>query len=132
VEKVKYSEKLKDPRWQKKRLEILERDLWTCRWCGDKNTTLHVHHIFHLPGREPWNIPDGFLITLCETCHKPEEPDNNPPAAITEFIGSMLDKIFITSKEDFVLTMKMVDDVLDTLPDKALCGAPFTYKKGNK
>ena len=32
-----YSEKLKDPRWQKKRLEILERDNFRCQYCGDKN-----------------------------------------------------------------------------------------------
>jgi len=28
--KLTYSEKLKDPRWQKKRLEILSRDNFTC------------------------------------------------------------------------------------------------------
>lgn len=71
MSKIKYSEKLKDPRWQKKRLEILNRDRWTCRGCGDKENTLHVHHIFYLPRTEPWDVPDGFLITLCEACHKP-------------------------------------------------------------
>lgn len=95
MEKVKYSEKLKDPRWQKKRLAILERDLWTCRWCGDKGTTLHVHHIFYLPGREPWNIPDGFLITLCERCHKLSDISyENPPHSILEIIGSLLDDLW--------------------------------------
>jgi hypothetical protein len=29
-EKQKYSDKLKDPRWQKKRLQIMERDNWCC------------------------------------------------------------------------------------------------------
>jgi len=67
---MNYSEKLKDPRWQKKRLEILERDKWTCRACGETEKTLHVHHIFYLPKREPWEIPNGFLITFCEGCHK--------------------------------------------------------------
>ena len=65
-----YSEKLKDPRWQKKRLEILERDEWECKACGDKDTTLHVHHIFYIPGKEPWEIPNGLLVTFCERCHK--------------------------------------------------------------
>lgn len=66
-----YLEKLKDPRWQKKRLEILERDKWTCASCGDKKSTLHVHHIFYLSKTEPWDVPSGLLITLCEDCHKP-------------------------------------------------------------
>jgi hypothetical protein len=67
-----YAEKLKDPRWQKKRLEILERDKWTCKACGDKERTLHVHHIFYLPHIDPWEIHNGLLITLCEKCHHPK------------------------------------------------------------
>jgi hypothetical protein len=64
-----YSEKLKDPRWQKKRLEILERDEFTCRDCGSKDKTLHVHHCHYERG-DPWNAHDGLLMTLCEGCHK--------------------------------------------------------------
>jgi len=29
-----YGEKLKDPRWQKKRLGLLEKADWTCLFCG--------------------------------------------------------------------------------------------------
>lgn len=62
-----YQEKLKDPRWQKKRLEILERDEWACRSCGDKDNTLHVHHKkYH---GNPWESPDNELITYCKDCH---------------------------------------------------------------
>jgi hypothetical protein len=71
MEKMKYSDKLKDPRWQKKRLEIFERDGWKCMACGEKDKTLHIHHIFYLPKKEPWEIPNGFLITFCEDCHNP-------------------------------------------------------------
>lgn len=71
MENKTYSEKLKDPRWQKKRLEILERDDWKCMACGTKDNTLHVHHIFYFPKKEPWEIENGFLITFCEDCHNP-------------------------------------------------------------
>ena len=64
-----YGDKLKDPRWQKRRLEILERDEWTCRACHDKTTTLHVHHRYYEAGAEPWDSPAEALITLCEQCH---------------------------------------------------------------
>lgn len=84
MEKVKYSEKLKDPRWQKKRLEILERDKWTCRACGEKDKTLHVHHIFYLPKKEPWDIPGGLLITFCERCHIPT-CENGPCEKCADF-----------------------------------------------
>lgn len=42
-----YYEMLKDPRWQKKRLEIMERDEFACRDCGDKESTLNVHHTYY-------------------------------------------------------------------------------------
>lgn len=63
-----YSEKLKDPRWQRKRLEILQRDNWCCTKCGNKEATLHVHH-FQYSG-EPWEIDSSLLVTLCKHCHK--------------------------------------------------------------
>ncbi len=67
-----YKEKFKDPRWQKKRLKILERDDWTCQCCGDKESTLHVHHRYYKTGLDPWDYPDISLITLCEECHEEE------------------------------------------------------------
>lgn len=65
---MKYSEKLKDPRWQKKRLAIFERDGWKCVACDAKDKTLHVHHSsYH---GEPWEAPDEELDTLCDYCHE--------------------------------------------------------------
>jgi hypothetical protein len=68
-----YSEKLKDPRWQKKRLEILQRDNWTCISCGGAKNTLHVHHKYYTYGNEPWEYSNDVLVTLCEHCHVAEE-----------------------------------------------------------
>ena len=68
--KKNYSELLKDPRWQKKRLEILQRDKFTCRSCNDDLSTLHVHHFYYDNELLPWEYKDDDLITLCETCHK--------------------------------------------------------------
>lgn len=65
-----YSEKLRDPRWQKKRLLILERDEFTCRSCGNSSKTLHVHHLSYIKGNSPWEYPDKNLLTLCEVCHE--------------------------------------------------------------
>lgn len=63
-----YSERLKDPRWQKKRLEVLEREGWECMSCGSKQKTLHVHHCVYSKGLDPWDY-DHTLIALCEVCH---------------------------------------------------------------
>ena len=66
--KKSYSEKLKDPRWQKKRLEILSRDNFTCLLCDDTETELHINHLQYTG--EPWDAPNEFLETLCKHCHK--------------------------------------------------------------
>lgn len=67
-----YSEKLKDPRWQRRRLEILERDGWACTNCEAKDQTLHVHHKRYERGKQPWESDDDDLETLCEWCHTKE------------------------------------------------------------
>ena len=65
-----YSDLLKDPRWQKKRLEILNRDKFKCQCCGENNKTLHVHHWKEDYSIKPWESDVDDLITLCEDCHK--------------------------------------------------------------
>lgn len=70
-----YSEKLKNPRWQKKRLEIFERDGWKCRACQDEKSTLHVHHLVYEKGKEPWDYDNAKLVTLCEECHNLEREE---------------------------------------------------------
>lgn len=67
---VPYWEKPKDPRWQKRRLEIMQRDDFTCIDCGDSSSSLNVHHCFYIKSMEPWEYPDDMLKTLCEQCHK--------------------------------------------------------------
>ena len=63
-----YSEKLRDPRWQKKRLRIFKRDKWVCSFCSDATTTLNVHHERYI-GSNPWDTPACFLKTVCKECH---------------------------------------------------------------
>lgn len=62
-----YSDKLSDPRWQRKRLEIYQRDNFTCTLCADMRTTLAVHHEEYKG--EPWNISNDKLHTVCAHCH---------------------------------------------------------------
>ncbi len=73
-----YQEKLKDPRWQKKRLEIMQRDNFECQICGDGESTLNIHHYYYEPGKEPWEYNNDDLITLCESCHQSESIERKP------------------------------------------------------
>jgi 5-methylcytosine-specific restriction endonuclease McrA len=70
-----YIDKLKDPRWQKKRLEIMANDNWACTLCGDTASELMVHHKDYISNTNPWDYPDNLLTTLCSTCHQKETYD---------------------------------------------------------
>lgn len=66
----KWSAAFRDSRWQKKRLDVMNRDGWRCQSCGDYDgATLNVHHAFYEKNKAPWEYPDETLSTLCEACH---------------------------------------------------------------
>ena len=70
MDRRNYSEKLQDPKWQKKRLEVMNRDGFKCRFCGNDQDTLNVHHLKYVGN--PWEVDNDYLITLCEKCHENE------------------------------------------------------------
>jgi len=76
-----YQQKLLDPRWQRRRLEILQRDNWTCWQCGDTQATLHVHHRYYLRETDPWDYPLDALVTLCAYCHEVESTERRETEA---------------------------------------------------
>lgn len=102
-----YSEKLRDPRWQKKRLKILERDNWECQYCCEKTKTFHVHHLYYEHGREPWEYPDESLKTLCFECHEWEE---------RHFL-QVIDEIKKNSKESLCCSLDL-DGIATALKNK--------------
>lgn len=89
---MSYSRKLKDPRWQKKRLEVLQRADWKCEHCGcgddapiaevnahcenekrqpvvGEYPTLEIHHKKYKRNCEPWEYDAEELQCLCKYCH---------------------------------------------------------------
>lgn len=60
--------------WERKRNEILSRDLYLCRLCLHNghisNKQLEVHHIVSLQANFDLRTEDTNLITLCRTCHE--------------------------------------------------------------
>lgn len=57
-----------DPRWQKRRLEVFERDGWKCCGCASEDNTLVAHHKRYKG--EIWESPLEDLQTLCKQCHE--------------------------------------------------------------
>jgi hypothetical protein len=84
-----YSEKLRDPRWQRKRLSIMQRDDWQCRHCQSKDKTLTVHH--YLYSGNPWEVDDQFLVTLCEDCHQQRQDLDSDAKLMVAQISSQMD-----------------------------------------
>jgi len=70
-----YAELLRDPRWQKKRLEVFDRDDFTCRSCMCGKTPLNVHHLYYVKGKAPWDYPLDAFLTLCDLCHESEKKE---------------------------------------------------------
>lgn len=70
-----YGALLFDPRWQNKRLSILNRDAHRCVLCSS-TSDLQVHHRqYHFIKAKkefspPWEYDDRLLLTLCEKCHQ--------------------------------------------------------------
>jgi hypothetical protein len=85
--KEDFSKQYKDPRWQKKRLEIMQRDEFMCSDCAANDKTLNVHHKYYIPDKKPWDYDNQLLITLCEDCHL--EWENNK-FIITDFTKVLL------------------------------------------
>lgn len=68
--KPTYYELLKHPKWQEKRLRIMERAGFKCEWCYIEDKILHVHHTYYEKNAAPWEYPDNSLLCLCESCHE--------------------------------------------------------------
>lgn len=58
-----------DPRWQKKRLEVMEQQGFTCQRCKSTEKTLSVHHNQYIPNRDVWDYKNSQLSVLCQDCH---------------------------------------------------------------
>lgn len=82
-----YREKLRDPRWQRKRLEVLQRDKWRCTECRVDDKPLHVHHVYYEKGKDPWDYPNEAFVALCDQCHDEEHAqlEYNKAGLIEEF-----------------------------------------------
>lgn len=75
TEKIEYTELLKTVEWQVCRSQILKRDGYRCKNCGETKS-LEVHHRQYQflkkenQFRLPWKYKGQLLITLCNVCHQ--------------------------------------------------------------
>lgn len=110
--KTEYLQKLKDPRWQKKRLEILQRDGWKCTSCEAADRTLHVHHKVYRWGADPWEYETDQLVTLCVDCHElTTQLDNDLKQSERDFIENVFRRCGVLSRllAAYIVTPERLD-----------------------
>lgn len=98
---------LKHPLWQKRRLEIMQRDNFTCQICGkgiNDGTTLNVHHKQYIYGKMPWEYDNTNLVTLCEKCHKIQHCGNNKNNNGIVFYRALLKDGVFTIREKIIIS----------------------------
>jgi hypothetical protein len=98
---MNYEDQLKNPKWQKRRLERMGLADWKCERCGDDSEQLHIHHKqYHTwpSGARvaPWEYEDADLACLCETCHTLTHLDPNKVRMFAEPLLSKAQKDAIT------------------------------------
>lgn len=116
-----YAEKLRDPRWQKKRLRVMERHQFMCMDCGSETKPLAVHHTFYAKGM-PWETEEKFLLTLCDDCHAIRQPIENE---IRRSIGAILAGIGPLDEHNIHAPLKAFADSCRELAAKRTPLAPI-------
>lgn len=100
--KEKYKTLLQSNEWKEKRMIILKRDGFKCRFCDNKRK-LQVHHKIYIYGKNPWEYNDSQLITLCCSCHEKEHE---------------IKKIKVKNKPKKKSKMKRIDKLIKKLSPK--------------
>lgn len=108
---MSYSDQLRDPRWQRKRLEILNRSDFSCEECGAKDRTLNVHHKQYRKGAKPWEYSDYELASLCEQCHQLRHLYQD------EVVGCMADLTIVELREFWLKAAHLWADIVNARPE---------------
>ena len=118
-----YPEKLRDPRWQAKRGEIIAARNGRCERCNG-TTRLEVHHGYYKPGAELWDYESNTLWCLCRSCH---EDTQSKMTALHRMIGKIhprdLDDLSVkvgdaTHEVQFGMTEGELNQILKEIRDE--------------
>jgi hypothetical protein len=109
-----YQKQLRNPLWQRRRLEIFHRDGWQCQSCGETGRELQVHHRWYTGGLAPWESPDIALVTLCVACHERVSmnklPEVTHQSTLADTYGSI--RVLCVPPSDYYLAQEDVEKVV--------------------
>lgn len=107
---MKYSDQLRDPRWQRKRLEIMEAADFACENCGGTDKMLAVHHRLYVKGRKAWEYERELLECLCEDCHQEKHRLQHELNALL-LMSADLEQVIGYAKGIYAMTTDTKDEV---------------------
>lgn len=101
---MNFNDQYKDPRWEKKRIEIYRRDYWHCRKCGNTNIKLEAHHLYYQRDLMLWEYDNDSLVTLCTKCHNDIHDNLKKLSGIIAFkiLTGELDVLGILPMSDYI------------------------------
>jgi hypothetical protein len=112
-----YADLLKDPRWQRLRLEVMDRAGFKCELCGNGKLELNIHHKRYRAGAKPWEYELPELLCICLDCHQklhgitPEAaPAVNIEMGISRYDKSLLIFMLSCPEESSFLEASDFDD----------------------
>lgn len=103
-----YVEQLKHPKWQKRRLEVLDRSNFQCEGCGSHDKTLHIHHGRYIKGKKAWEYPDEMLHCLCDGCHQRQMVD----------MDNIYDSLAILNQDELTSVRDLLSAILSIKDDE--------------
>ncbi len=90
--------------WQQLRLSILQRDGFTCQYCGYKSEKYQIVH--HIDGN-PENNADANLITICQMCNLVE---HSGQGCVVQGIVDLYKESKYSQNDIIRITRKMRDE----------------------
>lgn len=70
MERNEFLQMYRDPRWQRKRLELCAAANWACQMCDARDKELQIHHGCYESDKAPWEYDDETLHVVCSDCHE--------------------------------------------------------------
>lgn len=105
-----FSTQYRDPRWQKKRLEILQRRGFKCQHCKSETQQLHVHHCSYHNDSNIWDYEAHEYLVLCDKCHKHIH-------CLIDAVRVLCASLFMCNGNDTILTFEsLMDNINGSIP----------------
>jgi len=106
-----YKQQINHPKWQRRRLEVMERDGFQCQVCFDRNKKQNVHHKYYIYNKLIWEYPDELLLTVCEDCHKKIHTFIEKDITLTKIVEYLM-----INKTDFIIIMERIKELYNQQP----------------